>query len=1233
MEGNERKRRKGESNEEEEERKRRNSGKVEWWYKIKDEPLADALISTDWSKTPLGPIDSWPEGFQTGTVLCFTSAFPMSLFLGKELIQIYNKGYHDMFPSKHSKIWGIPLRLGWPEVWGELDQLIQGVCNKGEGFYMIDKLFLLEDSDILGEGYYNFSYSPLVQGPHILGIVNTVAKSDHVIRERRMELLRNISMKTGSIRGEKEIGGVLTEIFNSNQFDIPFYSLYLKKGEDSFQLSSSTHLNSFPFPSLISKNSSFSSTFTSSSSNSPERTKEKRMEFEKTLSESVLKASEEMNIVQMNLKSFNFPACGSWNLPVDLSCVIPLLSSGTENSVVGVLVTGINQHLHFTQEYQDFMKVLGNHISSFVHTFKLREENQKRVKDLSRLDRARTVFFTNISHEFKTPITLTLGPLEDLLNREHSELNPEQYRRVEVTYRNSLRLLKLVNHLLDFNELEGGKLVPKFEQLDISTLTSENCSLFGPACEKGKLSLSVKCNQIDEKIYIDRDMWEKIVFNLLSNSFKFTHEGGKIDVELFEDEQYVYLKVSDSGIGIPAKDIPFLGQRFFRANEGAQGRYAGTGIGLSLVSELVKLHGGSVQIQSELGKGTCVTIHVKKGKNHIQDSLIASSNNNKLEDTLAILAGGQSSSAGSSPVPYSPDNRSVRRNSSDHNRSSGLSRWLPSFSKTGSGANSPSSYSSRSPTSMNSRSPSNSSSDGQQPFVIPKILCLFHDLDLKEHFFNVLSNDYDMDVTTELSEALKNVANDIPDLILVDVSTKPEDGFSLVESMKKDELFVNVPIIFINARSGDYQIESLDRGVDDCLVMPFTEMELRARIASHIRNAQRQIQIKKQEQELRQVAEFATIAKDNFLATLAHEMRTPLAPALMLVEEMISENTVPQNTLKKIKLIHQTIQSEVFVIDNLLDMVKISKGKLALSLSTVDIHDCLKITGEKIESELSNTTLKIVWSLDAKKSLVSGDESRLNQIFWNVLKNAIKFGRDGKTIEVISRNSTESPSVIEVDIVDHGIGVHRKQLKNIFDPLEMHEKDPYKTTGLGVGLHITQQVVIAHGGSIIAQSKGLGKGSLFRISLPILQDKEAISRRSSLGSEKAKGLATVPTEMRPLDILLVEDNEAIRMVLTRLLTKMNHKVKGAGLVSEAVGLAKNFAFDLLISDIGLPDGNGYDLVKMVKEIALQSHKAIALSGYSLPEDVQASLDAGFDLHLTKPVQMAVLKEAIHQLCD
>ncbi|HEY9838614.1 MAG TPA: HAMP domain-containing sensor histidine kinase, partial [Vampirovibrionales bacterium] len=244
------------------------------------------------------------------------------------------------------------------------------------------------------------------------------------------------------------------------------------------------------------------------------------------------------------------------------------------------------------------------------------EVERKRAEALAQIDRAKTIFFNNVSHEFRTPLTLMLAPAEDALADTETPLPPIQRDRMQLIQRNGLRLLKLVNTLLDFSRIEAGRIQAVYEPTDLAALTAELASTFRSLIEQAGMSFVVDCPPLPEAIYVDREMWEKIVLNLLSNAFKFTLTG-TITVRLQKIEGHVELTVADTGIGIPPREIPHLFERFHRV-KGAQGRsFEGSGIGLSLVQELVKLHGGSVQVKSELEQGSCFIVSIPTGFSHL----------------------------------------------------------------------------------------------------------------------------------------------------------------------------------------------------------------------------------------------------------------------------------------------------------------------------------------------------------------------------------------------------------------------------------------------------------------------------------------------------------------------------------------------------------------------------------------------------------------------------------------
>jgi signal transduction histidine kinase len=290
---------------------------------------------------------------------------------------------------------------------------------------------------------------------------------------------------------------------------------------------------------------------------------------------------------------------------------LPITPPGCERPV-GVLVAGVSPRLTLNETYRAFYDLLGAGVTAAVANARAYEEERKRAEALAEIDRAKTAFFSNVSHEFRTPLTLMLGPLEDELAEQASPLPPARRERLETAHRNSLRLLKLVNTLLDFSRIEAGRTQASYEPTDLAAQTMELASVFRSAVEKANLTLTVDCPPLPEVVYIDREMWEKIVLNLLSNAFKHTFEGG-ITVRLRWCGDHAELTVTDTGVGIPAAELPRLFERFHRVKGAKSRAHEGTGIGLALVQELVSLHGGAVRIESEEGKGSTFTVTVKAG--------------------------------------------------------------------------------------------------------------------------------------------------------------------------------------------------------------------------------------------------------------------------------------------------------------------------------------------------------------------------------------------------------------------------------------------------------------------------------------------------------------------------------------------------------------------------------------------------------------------------------------------
>ena len=315
-------------------------------------------------------------------------------------------------------------------------------------------------------------------------------------------------------------------------------------------------------------------------------------------------------------------ACGDWNKPVEKAVAIPFREQGQERPA-GFLVVGTNPYQRYDTAYSGFVDLLAGQIAAALGNARAYEAERRRAEALLEINRAKTTFFSNVSHELRTPLTLMLSPLEELLAT--SEQKPSQGQELlELAHRNGLRLQKLVNTLLDFSRIEAGRMQGVFEPTELGRLTEDLSSNFRSAMEKAGLDFRVRCETLTEPVYVDRDMWEKIVLNLISNALKFTFEGS-VTVALKQIEGQVEFTVSDTGSGIPAEELSHIFERFHRVESSKSRTIEGTGIGLALVQELVKLHGGSISVKSELHAGSVFQVRIPLGAAHLAKDKIRAS--------------------------------------------------------------------------------------------------------------------------------------------------------------------------------------------------------------------------------------------------------------------------------------------------------------------------------------------------------------------------------------------------------------------------------------------------------------------------------------------------------------------------------------------------------------------------------------------------------------------------------
>ncbi|MCX6968468.1 MAG: response regulator [Verrucomicrobia bacterium] len=370
----------------------------------------------------------------------------------------------------------------------------------------------------------------------------------------------------------------------------------------------------------------------------------------------------------------------------------------------------------------------------------------------------------------------------------------------------------------------------------------------------------------------------------------------------------------------------------------------------------------------------------------------------------------------------------------------------------------------------------------------------------------------------------------------------------------------------------------------------------------------------------KEAAEESSRAKDRFLAILSHELRTPLTPVLALTSALVADESLVDALIKDIQTIHRNVELEARLIDDLLDVTRVVRGKIKLDKRPVDLGEIIKRAVEVCLEDIKVRRIHFGVKCEGEPYPILADTARLQQVFWNLLKNALKFTPKDGCIGIECRRVGQS---VVAEVKDSGRGIAAEDLVRIFNPFEQIERrESGALGGLGLGLTLSKSLVELHGGTIEAKSEGLGLGATFCVTLPLVEE--------STLSIKSPALPSPPAHPRSLRILLVEDHGDTARILSRLLRNQGHEVRIAGDLKHALELSRQWEFDLLLSDLGLPDGNGRDLMRQLRSTRPKI-PGIAISGFGTEEDIRQSLAVGFEEHLVKPLNIAALGAAIQRI--
>ena len=507
----------------------------------------------------MGPVEEWPQSLRSAVSICLPSKAQIILCWGPDLITLYNDGYRPVFGAKHPHVLGLPVREAWRDVWSQgLKGFFEGVLSAGEAFWAKDLPFSLERFGYPEEAFFDVSYDPVRdESGHVGGIFCIVNETTgRVVSARRVRTLRELGTRTADAKSAIDVFRVSSDVLADNPHDVPFAFFYV---------------DGQPF-----------------TAGAPPAELWPLAEASAT--------GQPVVIEQLTAAFGSLPG-GPWPERAQSAVVLPIVRAGG-GTPHGFIVAGISPGRRIDADYLTFLNLVASQIAAALANVLAYEEERMRAEALAEIDRAKNVFFSNVSHEFRTPLALILGPLHETLDSAPGSLPPEAEAALKVAHRNSLRLLKLVNTLLDFARLEAGRVDATYEPTDLATLTAELASVFRSAIERAGVRLTVDCPPMSAEAYVDPDMWGKIVLNLLSNAFKFTFEG-EIAVVLRCLGDRFELSVRDTGVGIPSADVPKMFQRFHRVKNSRSRTHEGTGIGLAFVQELVRLHGGEVTVASE----------------------------------------------------------------------------------------------------------------------------------------------------------------------------------------------------------------------------------------------------------------------------------------------------------------------------------------------------------------------------------------------------------------------------------------------------------------------------------------------------------------------------------------------------------------------------------------------------------------------------------------------------------
>lgn len=1107
--------------------------------------MGQRMREYDWSKTPLGPIETWPQSLRTCVRIMLTSRQPIWIGWGKELIKLYNDPYKDIVRGKHPWALGTPASIVWKDIWKDIAPMLRTVMEEDEGTYVESALLIMERNGYPEETYYTFSYTPIPgdNGGTAGMICANTDDTERIISERQMGTLTQLGKSLADCQSKEEVISKTIETLKQNPYDFPF-AIFRTLSNRKAKLAMSTDLGEY------------------ARTVSAEVDIDSDTEIAQTLNRAV--TTRQLQLFENLSRRVGPMPKGAWTVGPEKVIVIPIVRPSSPDPY-GLLIVGLNPYRLLDEKYRAFFGLISDQIAnSFANVSALVEE-RKRSEALAELDKAKTTFFSNISHEFRTPLTLLLAPVEDAMG--DPKLDPENQVRMKVAYRNALRMQKLVNTLLEFSRIEAGRIEGKFKRVEIGSLTEDLASTFRSAVERAGMKLTITRELITQPVYVDPDMWERIVLNLVSNAFKYSTQG-EITVTIRQRDAMIELAVSDTGVGIPTDQIEKIFNRFHRVENPGGRSQEGTGIGLAMVKELVKLHNGVISVTSTPGEGSVFTVSIPVGKDHLG------------EDTI---------------------DESTERPSTAFRHSTAFVeealKWIPLADQL-------------------------VEKDVVKRTGRSKVLLADDNVDMLDYVERLLSDQFEVVTARDGEDAFRKAIEFRPDLVLSDIMMPKLDGFGLLKKLRGQPEMKNTPLIFLSARAGEEaKVEGLDAGADDYLVKPFSARELMVRVSNHIRINQVRRETELQFYQLFQEApaiinvfkgpdfryelfhpknkeifgdvdftgmtllealpdleghpiidqmnkvyrEGVTIYENETMVTFKDASGKPTEHYFQYIyqpwydlkgniqgvlnfaidvseqvrarknieeserryreltehlETIVEERTIElrrsnedlqqfahvashdlKEPVRKLKTFINRLEDEFG--EGLSEPGKryVEKMRMASARMYEMIDGVLKYSslseGDQhieaidmnalfatVESDLEMVILqkKAIFK-KGKFPVIDGAKILIYQLFYNLINNALKFSAESPKIEVSGK--IIDGDMLEISVRDNGIGFAPENADKIFNAFSrLHSKDRYEGTGLGLAL--CKKIVERHHGTIRAVGKE-NDGSVFIVTLPIKQ--------------------------------------------------------------------------------------------------------------------------------------------------